>query len=277
MTRWLLAAALTAATAALAVGCGSGSTSSSSATPTAPSPAPAPAPTPAPSPSAGGGADVTWSFSGQAWQPSGTAPACPSPLVFTPPTDISRVSSILYPGQSRPDYKPHGGFRLDGQTNDIQVVMPQDAVIYRGARYLTGGEIQYTFDFINACGIMHRIGHLRVLTARFQAIADTFPAAAENESRTTLVAPGQRVSAGEVIATTVGLRTGTNVFFDWGVFDLRARNAASASAAWAAQHSAELDAYGICWFDNLPASDAARVRSLPPGDPTAGRTSDYCR
>ena len=215
---------------------------------------------------------MTWSYNGQAWQPSGTPPACPNPLTIPLPSDLSRVTSILYPGQSRPDYKPHGGFRFDraGQTNDVQVMSAIEGAIYRGGRFLVSGEIQYTFDFINECGIMHRLGHLRDLSPRFQALANAFPPAVENDSRTTLVPQGQRVTIGEVIATAVGLRATTNVFFDWGVYDLRARNGVAGL-------SGELEAYGICWIDRLSASDAARVRSLPPGDPTAGTRSDYCR
>jgi hypothetical protein len=191
---------------------------------------------------------------------------------------MNQPTSVLYPGQSRPDYKPHAGFRYDGtgQTNAVTVVAPMDGIVFRGARFLEGGEIQYTFDLINSCGIMHRVGHLRELTARFQAIADGFPSATEGDSRTTNVS-GQTVTAGEAIATAIGFRTTNNRFYDWGVFDLRQRNARSADAAWAAAHPGELAHYALCVFDLLPAGDAARIRSLPAADPTAGRTSDFCR
>jgi hypothetical protein len=52
------------------------------------------------------------------------------------------VTSILYPGQSRgDDYKPHGGFRLDGpgETGVINIIAPMDAMIARASRYLAGG------------------------------------------------------------------------------------------------------------------------------------------
>ena len=189
------------------------------------------------------------------------------------------MTSILYPGQTRSgDYKPHGGFRFDGpgQGADVQVVAPMTATIYRGSRYLARGEVQYSFDFINACGIIHRFDHLLDLSARLQLVADTLPAPRPDDSRTTPVAPGQMIAQGEVLATAVGFRTTGNVSLDWGVLDLRARNAVSANPAWLAQHSLELDAYAICWFDTLAPSDAGRVRSLPPADSVSGSISDYC-
>ena len=195
------------------------------------------------------------------------------------PINLSRVTSILYPGQTRGgDYKPHGGFRFDapGETGDITVVAPMASTVYRAARYLWNGEVQHMFDFINACGVLHRLDHLRDLSPRFQRIAASLPAAVEGDSRTSPVAAGQNVAVGEAIATTVGSRTG-NFFLDWGVYDLRARNEASTNPAWLAQHPGELAPYAIYWLDNLSPGDRAIVRSLPPADWQSGATSDYCR
>ena len=83
------------------------------------------------------------------------------------------------------------------------------------------------------------------------------------------------IAQGEVLATAVGFRTNGNVFVDWGVFDLRSRNAASETSPWMNRES-ELDPYGICWFDNLAPSDTARVRSLKPSNSVSGSMSDYC-
>lgn len=263
--RWAAAIAMMAG-----VACGGGA-----ATPTGPTSAPTAAPAPAPGPSSGA---TTWQFNGQTWEASGVPPACPSPLTLASPIDMTRPTSVLYPGQVRNEYKPHGGFRFDGagQTNAVAVTAPMEATVTRGSRYLEGGEVQYLFDFINACGIMYRFDHLRDLSARFQAMADALPAAAEGASATTPI-PGQTVSVGETIATAIGHRTPSNIGFDWGVYDLRQRNASSADPGWLASHSGDLAPYGICWFDLLPAADAARVRALPAGDGQAGRTSDYCK
>lgn len=222
-----------------------------------------------------------WQYNGATWQASGTPPPCANPVSLPLPVDKSKVTSILYPGQIRGEFKPHGGFRFDqpGQTTAITVTAPIDAVVYRGGRYTVGGgEIQYTFDFINSCGIMYRFGHLRDLPAKMQAMADTLPPPSELDSRTTVLAPGLTVSAGETIATGVGTRdSALNVFVDYGVYDLRQRNAASQDAGWAAAHPGDVAQYGICWFEWLSAGDAALVRGLPPADGQMGKTSDFCK
>ncbi len=225
---------------------------------------------------------VQWQQRENGWQAMGTPPACPDPIAFTFPSDINQATGILYPGQTRGgNYKPHGGVRFDNSTdNKIAVAAPIDGNVVRGARYLVDGEMQYTFDIINSCGIMYRLGHLLVLTPKFQKIADDFPAASEGDSRTEQVQPQIAVTTGEAIATSVGVtKGGINTFFDWGVYDLRTKNEASKDAAWAVkpEHDAELAQHAVCWFDWLTAADEAKVRSLPAGDPTSGKTSDYCK
>jgi len=183
----------------------------------------------------------SWEYNGQTWKASGIPPPCPNPLTFKTPVNLSRVTSILYPGQTRGSaYKPHGGFRFDaaGETGDITVVAPMVSTVYRASRDLDNGEIQYMFNFINACGILHRLGHLRDLSPRFQQIAASLPPAVEGDSRTSPVAAGQNVAVGETIATTVGYRS-ENFSLDLGVYDLRARNEASADPGWLAQHPGE--------------------------------------
>jgi hypothetical protein len=195
------------------------------------------------------------------------------------PVEMGRVTSILYPGQVRGDYKAHGGFRFDqpGQTTSVNVIAPMAGTLLRASRYLATGEIQYTFDFVNDCGIMFRFGHLRDLAARFQAIADTLPAPIELDSRSTRIS-GVTVAAGELVGTGVGLRdSARNVFVDYGVYDLRQRNASSQDAAWFAAHDNDTMPYGVCWFDWLSPADAAVVRGLPGADGVMGKTSDYCR
>lgn len=224
---------------------------------------------------------VHWDNSNDAngWMAFGTPPACPEPFVIQPPVDLSQVTGILYPGQSRPDYKPHGGFRLDNAiSNAVSYASPIDGEIIRGARFLAGGEIQYTFDIVHPCGMMVRVGHLLELLPKFQVIVSQFPAATEGDSRTTRVTPPVQVTKGEEIARKIGLSTGgLNVFGDMGLFDLRQKNEASKNPAYAAAHGVELEQHALCWFDNLTAADEARVRSLPAGDPKAGKSSDYCK
>ena len=118
-----LAGLLVASTLAGCGGDGSSNPTASSATPTGPTPADAtptaPGGTPTDPPPAVG---VTWQFDGSNWTSTGTPPPCPTPLTFTTPVDLFRVTSILYPGQARGgDYKPH-------------------ATITRASQYLGGGE-----------------------------------------------------------------------------------------------------------------------------------------
>ncbi|MDP2671495.1 MAG: hypothetical protein Q8P13_03515 [bacterium] len=224
---------------------------------------------------------ITWMQTATGWQASGTPPTCPSPVLKTP-VALTKVTSILYPGQVRGgNYKPHGGFRFDtAKSSSVSVSAAMDAVVVRGSRYLVNGEIQYTFDFIAPCGIMYRLGHLLVLDSKYQKIAASFPAAKEGDSRTENVNPQVEVNAGETIATAVGItKGGLNVFFDFGVYDLKTKNQASKDAAWAAkpEHDPELAQHALCWFDLLPSTDTSKVKSLPGADGTAGKTSDYCK
>jgi len=222
--------------------------------------------------------EVEWYNGRDGWQPSGTPPACPSSPLLKTPTNLSLVTSVLYPGQFRSgDYKPHGGFRYDNSSSDeITITAPMDAHVVDGGRYLVNGEIQYTFDFIAPCGIWYRFGHLLTLTPKFAAIAESFPAAVEGDSRTYEVSPQMEVTAGEVIATAVGLSRDSNTFVDWGVYDLRSKNSASENASWAAQHTGQQEQHAVCWFDFLSPADEAIVRGLPPADGVSGSMSDYC-
>jgi hypothetical protein len=263
----------------LAGACGGSSptapTPGAATTTTPPATAPATNNTPVtPPPTTPSGA-VTWQFTNDVWVSSATPPACPSP-VLSAPVDFAIVTSILYPGQTRGgNYKAHGGFRFDlpGQASTVAVAAPMDATVYRGARYIEGGEVQYMFDFINSCGVMFRFDHLRDLSAKFQRIAGTLPG--PTESSATTVISGESVSAGEAIATAIGFRN--NVAVDFGVYDLRQRNAVAADPAWLAGHRGELSPYGVCWFDWFSSGDAARLKALPAGDQQMGRTSDFCR
>lgn len=230
-------------------------------------------------------AEIQWSFNGSTWQYMGQGanpPSCGSQIITQSPTNVSLATAILYPGQVRGgNYKPHGGFLFgNASTNNVDVVAPFDAAIYRGARYIEQGEVQYMLDFIAPCGIMYRLDHLKTLTSKFQTVADTFPAAGEMTSQTTNVSPTFEVKAGEKIATAVGFsKNFKNVSFDFGVYDLRSKNAASQSSVYTSKQgvSAELGQFAVCWLDWLPGSDAATVKALPGGDQKSGKTSDYCK
>jgi hypothetical protein len=238
------------------------------------------------------GSDVTWeNTSEKSWMAmGGTPPKCPDPFTLKSPSpQLKQATALLYPGQERRgtfegmggNYKPHGGFRFDNsKSDDIDVVVPIDGYVYRGSQYKLNGEIQYTFDFIHPCGYMIRLGHLRELSPTYKAYADKFPPAQEEDSRTERVDGFPKVKAGDLVGTSIGFKTtSNNAFFDLGVFDLRQTNEASKDPAYQAKHaeSREHFYYGVCWLDMLPKDEAAYIKSLPPGDPTAGKTSDYCK
>lgn len=232
-----------------------------------------------------GSSEILWSFSGSAWQYMGQGanpPACASQIITQSPANVSLATAILYPGQLRGNnYKAHGGFLFgNAKTNDVDVVAPFDAVLYRGSRYIEMGEVQYMFDFVSSCGIMYRLDHLKTLTSKFQAVAETLPAAGEMTSATTNISPSFEVKAGEKIATAVGFsKNFKNVSFDFGVYDLRSKNAASQSSAYTSKQgvTAEMAQYAVCWLDWLPGTDAATAKALPGGDQVSGKTSDYCK
>jgi hypothetical protein len=201
--------------------------------------------------------------------------SCPTPLLQTP-VDLSKVTSILYPGQERGgNYKAHGGFGFDNATDNLVTVkIPLNGKVTRVVRYKELGEIQYLFEFDGDCGVSFRFDHLRKLTAKFEAIVNAFPI--KEDTRTDPVNPPVAVTVGEVIATEVGFLN--NVSVDFGVYDMRQKNEASKDPAWASAHSQyPADSYGICWLNSLPQVDSAAVKLLPSRDAKNGKTSDYCK
>ncbi|MFZ2152542.1 MAG: hypothetical protein WAV41_00595 [Microgenomates group bacterium] len=238
------------------------------------------------SPFTSGNDILSWTFDGQSWQARGSPPLCPDPLTLSSPVDLRQVSGILYPGQERGnDYKPHGGFRFDNNINNqIDVYAPMDGSLFKAARHLESGEVQYSLYFINNCGFMYKLDHLRELTAKFNEILDKIPMGVEGDSRTTEVSPAIFVARSQHIATKVGFEyfkggyKDKNIFVDFGLYDLRKTNGVNYDSAFRAKHP-NINEYGtsaVCWFDYLSSEDEAIVRSLP-ATGNSGKTSDYCQ
>ena len=218
-----------------------------------------------------------WQWDGQKWAASGNAPECDDPVLVQSPTDVSKVSAILYPGQTRGgNYKGHGGFRFEQADNKVEVTAPIDARLVEGSRYIEMGEVQNYFIFINDCGIAYKLDHLLTLTPKFQKIADTLPEAKPNDSRTTKLSTPVLIKAGEVIATEVGFKELNNVSFDFGLLDLRKENGFTLSGNQSDPNFKQFNAYSLCWLDNLKDSESGIVKALPAGDGQNGSTSDYC-
>ena len=230
---------------------------------------------------------IVWSFDFETkdWSVKGIPPICSEPLIFPSPADVNLVSGLLYPGQVRgTDYKPHGGFRFDNlENNEVDVYAPINGSLFRAARHLESGEIQYSLYFINDCGIMYKLDHLRELTDKFEEIINVVPMGEEGDSRTTEINPTVFVAKGEHIATKVGIENypsgyqGRNIFFDFGVYDLRKTNGVNYDLEFRAQHLSidEYGAHALCWFDYLEPEDKIIVEGLPASG-TEGEESDYC-
>ena len=224
--------------------------------------------------------DVSWQFNGEKWISDVAPSGCEDPVILADPIDLSRVESVLYPGQTRGrDYKPHGGFRLTGD-NNVEVKAPLDAKLISGSRYIEHGEVQYLLFFINSCGIAYRFDHLLTLSPEMQTAVEKFlPEAKEDDSGTTNIKDNILVRAGDVIATEVGFKKNKNVSVDFGVYDLRINNEASKNPEYVQKYfnSKEQAFYGICWFNNLSLDSQNLIKSLPAADMASGKESDYCK
>lgn len=202
---------------------------------------------------------------------------CKSDPVIALPVAKERIEAILYPGQVRGNnFKPHGGFRLNGD-NTAEVTLSLDAKVIDGVRYNEAGEIQYMFDFQTDCGYRIRLDHLHTLSADMQKLADQLPQPTE-DSRTTNIS-SDVIKAGTVVATKVGFIKNGNSSFDFGFYNMNKKNAASQEANWPTdfQYTTELATHGTCWFDYLSASNESLIRSLPAGDGVQGKNSVYCK
>lgn len=222
-----------------------------------------------------------WEYKNDAWvYGGGTPPACPSEILAMSPVDASKATSILYPGQTRGQYKPHGGFRFDNSPNGaITVKLPVKARLVSGAKYTESGNVQYLLDFVSDCGIAIRFDHLYTLDGEVKTAAAKLPLNPGGDTRGTSL-DGKEFPAGTVVATVIGMPSTRNFGFDFGVYDYRQRNTASSNPAYVAKYqsySASQAFYALCWLDLLPNGDAAIAKALPGGDAKAGKQSDYCK
>lgn len=240
-------------------------------------------PTPAPtaghesqSGSASGESRPIWRFDGTEWTPNGTAPSCAEPLGLQTPVDMSIVTSALWPGQSRGGYKGHGGFRFDSTPADgITVRAPIGAHLVQASKYLEGDEEQILLFFSAPCGFFYRFDHVAGLSPQIDEALQVITGPVTTSSRTTFMSPPLWVEKGEVVGTSVGIPP-SNIFVDFGLYDVRKPNNVIPNPAWADSFAQdkEFGHYGVCFFDYLPGDDGDTMRSLPTGK--EGQTSDYC-
>jgi hypothetical protein len=222
-------------------------------------------------------AESKWEQSAEGWTNEGIETNCESPS-FNSPVNTSLVKAILYPGQVRSGFKPHGGFIFNTKNNTVEVKAPFDAVLVEGSRYIEGGETQYLFRFISDCGIMYAFDHILTPSEELMNIASTFPEAKVNDSRTTLVNPQVRFAEGDILATEVGFKKTKNYSMDFGVYDLTTKNEASNDPTFVTKYvKSYLASSALCWLDNLNEPDKTTLKALPGGDSKAKKTSFYCK
>lgn len=222
---------------------------------------------------------VSWSNDGRTWKSSATPPVCDNPIRIVSPVDLTKVSSIIYPGQVRDgNYDSAGGFVFQDNSNEtISVNSPLAASVMKANRYLEQNKTRYIFEFITPCGILYRLDRLSNLSAPFQNLADTLPAAVENIK--TLFVPGSLlvVNAGDLIATTGGLLETGKIIIGFGLYDIRSRNTVTNKPEWQKAHSerSEYSPYGMCWTNVFKPKDRDIIGALPVEGITA-KQSDYC-
>ena len=223
------------------------------------------------------GANVIWLADRGTWSANGTAPSCPEPFVLQTPVDMSKVTGALWPGQARGnDYKGHGGFSFNEKdTESVIVTAPIGSHLVQAAKYLESDQEQILLFFSVPCGYSYRFDHVRGLSPKVEEALQAIPTATAGDSRTTVISPPLWVEQGEVIANSVGLPN-FNIFVDFGLYDVRKPNNLTPNPAWADLFAKDVEfgQYGVCFFDYLPGSDGATMRSFPTG--IEGPTSDYC-
>ena len=219
---------------------------------------------------------VRWSFEGTTWSPNGPPPDCSEPFVVQTPVDINIVTAALWPGQVRGGYVAHGGFRFDANDdNNVTVRAPTGSHLVQASQYLESGEKQYLLFFSVPCGFFYRFDHVRILSAKLADALKELPAATPGDSRTTYINPPVSIEQGEVVGTSIGISL-SNIFVDFGLYDVRTPNNVIPNPDWADLYAADIEFghFGVCFFDYLPADHGEIMRSLPTG--IEGKTSDYC-
>ncbi len=224
---------------------------------------------------------IAWQFNDTTWSASETPPSCEEPLSIGSPTDLSKITGKLLPGEIRGgDYKAHGGLANDNATDDqMNIYAVRDAYLYQGARYMENGTLQYLLDFVSPCGIRFRFDHLAALAPDIAKLAEELPAPKVDDTRTNPITP-TLVKRGQLVATAVGHKETMNIGFDLGVYDLRHTNAASETNLYQTEsqrvNKKEQSYYGLCWFKYVDEPDRTILLQMPVRGSNVSKPSEFC-
>jgi len=180
---------------------------------------------------------------------------------------MSIVTSALWPGQQRGAYVAHGGFRFDNNVdNNVIVRVPIGSHLVQAANYEESGQAQYLLFFTAPCGFFYRFDHVLEVSSELAEALKDIPAAGAGDSRTTYLDPPLWLEQGYIVGTAVGISP-TNIFVDFGLYDVRQPNNVVPDLAWAELFAGDkkFGHYGVCFFDYLPGTDGEIMRSLPTG------------
>jgi hypothetical protein len=226
--------------------------------------------------------DVTWRYdvSTNKWLPNGTPPVCAANPLAQSPVDTKKITSVAYPGQYRNGaYNPNGAFSFDDfGSNEVKIYLPLDAKLSRITSYIENGDQQYSLFFVSPCGYAVKFDHLLILTSKYQKIVERLRPSGSVGSPSVPVVPPVNAKAGDQLASAVGLPSERSISFDFGLYDLRAPNKISQSTTWTYYHTVfkSTEWFGVCWFNLLPKTDAAHIKTLLQDGSQATARSDYC-
>jgi hypothetical protein len=155
------------------------------------------------------------------------------------PVDINIVTGALWPAQVRGAYVAHDGFRFDSNDdNNVAVRAPIDSHLVQVSRYLEGEDEQYLLFFSVPCGFFYRFDHVRIVSPKLEDALKNLPPATLGDSRTTYISPPVWIEQREVIGTSIGIFP-SNIFVDFGLYDVRAPNNVIPNLAWADLYAAD--------------------------------------
>ena len=230
---------------------------------------------------------IRWNFmnESQSWESNSNPPECGDidDLFTVFPVDINNVTQFARPGRLGTGnyddavYIAHSALRTDNSSHaDQPIKFPAKGFSLASAaqrfesRY--SDLVQIKLEFIHPCGLQVRLDHLNSLTGRWSEILRDLPLNEDSNSRITFFPQGVHlVGEGELLSYGIGHPT--NVYLDFGVYDLRSKNNIHEYIANEWPDYVGQGDYGICWAGFFGDEIESALHALPAG---ANPDSDYC-